>query len=157
MLFRSVHRKRLVAQLARFDIFKKVPARNQHVGGNGEFAAAAHLDERGIVADTEQRMPCGMSEVAPDQFEFGRGHARGARLISLNGIVRRSLSALLRGLPPLLERIRQIEIERRENEEDDGERACGVGREKVTALEQHVQTEQRVDDAADIEQQDLAL
>jgi hypothetical protein len=48
-------------------------ALHQHVAGNHQFAAGTGNDQRGVVADAEDRVPGVAREMARDEFEF-RGH-----------------------------------------------------------------------------------
>jgi hypothetical protein len=66
----EVDGERLVAERARLDAGKKMPAFDQHVGGHGEIQAGIGPQQRAIVADAESRTLRRPREIAADQFEL---------------------------------------------------------------------------------------
>src|SRR5687768_18561732 len=76
-------------------------------------------------------------------------------LRTLNGIV---AVVRLRGRPvgqPLFpQRMRKIKIDRRKHEKNDDEPALGVRRQEFLAFQQHIQSEQAIDDTAHVKGDD---
>lgn len=63
-----------MAERTRVCRVRKMPASHQHIGRNHKVMTTPHLDERGIVTDTQHRVPRAVRKITPDQFKFGSGH-----------------------------------------------------------------------------------
>ena len=78
---RQIDRERFVAQRSGIDIGKKMPALDQHVGGDRDRLAGPGADQGTVVADAKQRpaRAGGSLEEGPDQLELAQRHRRSAR------------------------------------------------------------------------------
>jgi hypothetical protein len=67
---------------------------HQHIAGHRQYIALAHFQQRGIIADTEERVRCIMGEVTADQVKFCHAEMTASRFM-----LGAFQSAQLRGQP----------------------------------------------------------